>query len=184
MDKLLNDVTSGYWWLSVVLVGLLINLASAYIKDPIDRKLAQLAAGWGHRSEKKQLQIEGDARSIALNPDILPYWIAHEMRVYTLAIFLTLIAVLAAVSVSLLPVTDGEQPIRVTGLLKAALLALTAVATVIALRLFARGIDITIAVRTSMRLRQCANWKPAQGCAMVRDCSCTKLRFRPKNLGG
>lgn len=40
MDKLLENFTSFEWWLGVVLVGLLINLFSAYLKPVIDKFFA------------------------------------------------------------------------------------------------------------------------------------------------
>ena len=36
-DKFFSDVSSGYWWTTVVLVGLLLNLTSAYLKPYLDR---------------------------------------------------------------------------------------------------------------------------------------------------
>jgi hypothetical protein len=47
MNKLLADLLSWYWWISVVLIGLLINLTSAYAKPHLD---AWIAA----RSERAQ----------------------------------------------------------------------------------------------------------------------------------
>lgn len=39
MDELLNNIGSFAWWLSVVGVGILLNLTSAYMKSPLDRLL-------------------------------------------------------------------------------------------------------------------------------------------------
>jgi hypothetical protein len=42
MDQLLRDVTSFYWWISVVLLGILLNLLSTYIKPIFDRMFSKI----------------------------------------------------------------------------------------------------------------------------------------------
>ena len=43
-----------YWTISVVIVGILINLASAYLKNPLDRLVSKLSKKWRTRSEEKK----------------------------------------------------------------------------------------------------------------------------------
>jgi hypothetical protein len=45
MQKFITEIATWYWWLSVVLVGLVINLVSAYLKPWID-------GWWSNRSER------------------------------------------------------------------------------------------------------------------------------------
>lgn len=47
IEKLVSDFSSWYWWVSVVIVGMVINLLSAYLKQPLDR-------WWERRSEQAQ----------------------------------------------------------------------------------------------------------------------------------
>jgi hypothetical protein len=62
MDELINNVGSLTWWISVVLVGILINLVSAYLKSPLDRALSAVSEQWRARSA---LAREADEKVIA-----------------------------------------------------------------------------------------------------------------------
>lgn len=53
MRFFLNDVDSSYWWLSVVLVGLIINVASSYLKKFLDTAISKISETWKIRVEKK-----------------------------------------------------------------------------------------------------------------------------------
>ena len=54
MDEFLKTLGSLYWWLSVVLVGFMLNLLAAYAKDPTDRLASALSRSWRQRSERSQ----------------------------------------------------------------------------------------------------------------------------------
>ena len=51
MDNKVNTFLTGEWWISVVIVGLLINIAAAYLKPTIDSWIAL-------RSKNKMAKIE------------------------------------------------------------------------------------------------------------------------------
>lgn len=51
LQKILADISSWYWWVSVVGVGLIINLASAYLKVPLDRWLSTISTRAARRRE-------------------------------------------------------------------------------------------------------------------------------------
>ena len=50
MRSLVDQMSSPAWWIGVVIVGILINLVSAYCKGPIDRLLGALSTKWATRS--------------------------------------------------------------------------------------------------------------------------------------
>ena len=54
MTNFLRDIGSPYWWLSVFVVGLAVNLLSAYLKPRLDRLLAKGSTSWATRNEKKK----------------------------------------------------------------------------------------------------------------------------------
>lgn len=56
MEKFFYDMATWYWWLSVVIVGLAVNLLSAYAKPWIDR-------WWGTRSERARSQRSAEAEA-------------------------------------------------------------------------------------------------------------------------
>ncbi|MFA7383247.1 MAG: hypothetical protein WC001_07330 [Desulfurivibrionaceae bacterium] len=58
MDEFVQNLSSLGWWLGVVLVGLLLNLISAYVKPWLDRRLVRMSAWWQCRSEPVRVETE------------------------------------------------------------------------------------------------------------------------------
>jgi hypothetical protein len=58
MDEFLRDISSSRFWVSVVIVGILINLASAYLKTPSDKLLRLLSGSWRGFSEQRKARRE------------------------------------------------------------------------------------------------------------------------------
>ena len=52
MNSFLNLITTSEWWLSVVIVGILINLFSNFLTPLLQAKFAHLSRRWGERNEK------------------------------------------------------------------------------------------------------------------------------------
>ena len=55
MREFLGQLGSLQWWLSVVVVGILINLLSAYLKGPTDSWFYYLFNWWKNRFETKKI---------------------------------------------------------------------------------------------------------------------------------
>ena len=53
VTKFFSEVVTWYWVLSVALTGIVINLASAYIKDPMDRAFGKISQRRKLMTEKK-----------------------------------------------------------------------------------------------------------------------------------
>ena len=49
MERFFTDLGSGYWWISVVVVGVLIIRASGYLKTPWDGSISRFARWRGTR---------------------------------------------------------------------------------------------------------------------------------------
>jgi hypothetical protein len=49
----MDELTKPIWWLSVVVAGVLVNLASAYLKPRIDAVLLQSSSWWRSRSQAR-----------------------------------------------------------------------------------------------------------------------------------
>lgn len=58
MDEILGYLTSPGWWFSVVAAGLVINLAAAYIKQPIDAALTGVSGRWRARTAAERERHE------------------------------------------------------------------------------------------------------------------------------
>ena len=54
MEEILKTVSSPGWWITAVLFGIVINLASAYLKGPLDRIGGSLSSSWRNRNEKSR----------------------------------------------------------------------------------------------------------------------------------
>jgi hypothetical protein len=62
MKEFFNNLTSISWWIGVVIVGILINLVSAYIKSKLDSRLSKASTWWQKRSlaheEKRRKELQ------------------------------------------------------------------------------------------------------------------------------
>jgi len=58
MNELIQTLSSPVWWFSVVIVGILINLVSAYLKSPIDSRLSKISTWWRQRTEQQKAEQE------------------------------------------------------------------------------------------------------------------------------
>ena len=56
MTSLLDSVTSLSWWIGVVLVGLAINIAAAYLKPRLDGVMGSVSTRWAKANSKRQLE--------------------------------------------------------------------------------------------------------------------------------
>jgi hypothetical protein len=74
MRSLVEQMSSPAWWIGVVLVGIIINLVSAYCKGPIDRILGALSTRWATRTAVLQresadritlMTVSAEARTMA-----------------------------------------------------------------------------------------------------------------------
>jgi hypothetical protein len=63
MENIFNDITSPSWWIGVVIVGIIINIISAYLKPNLDKILSNTSSRWKNiiesRRSKRILLIEG-----------------------------------------------------------------------------------------------------------------------------
>ena len=94
MSRLLSDVASWYWWVSVVVVGILINLASAYLKTPIDRFLGRWSAKRRLAAAARETEMRRQADLIAASPELLALEVRGEAIGVLLSVFI--VALLAA----------------------------------------------------------------------------------------
>ncbi len=67
MEEFLTSINSVYWVLSVVVVGILINIISSYFRDGIDKILSKVSTKWSSRSAKRIERIEQEAKSLIGN---------------------------------------------------------------------------------------------------------------------
>lgn len=78
--KLLQDLSSWYWWVTVVVVGLLLNIGSAYLKSPIDRGFSALFDRWRNLSAQRRQIFDAQVQYLASNPNYLILAVLDELR--------------------------------------------------------------------------------------------------------
>jgi hypothetical protein len=109
MKEFLTNIGSVYWWVSVVVVGILINLASAYLKTRLDTSVSRASKWWRLKSNVQRAQrqkdiarLRGDSQEqlvIAISE------IRHQIRAVGFLVF-TLIFLVFAVLITVLPPND------------------------------------------------------------------------------
>jgi hypothetical protein len=80
MKDFFTNLGSLYWWISVVVVGVLINLFSAYLKNKLDRYLSSTSSWWRKRTEVKSNQRQSTIDKIRSDPDEKDRIIQNELR--------------------------------------------------------------------------------------------------------
>jgi hypothetical protein len=68
MNEFVKQMSDPAWWISVVFVGLLINLASDYLKPLIDKFLGKFLAAKKRDNEKQLILFERDVQRLLDNP--------------------------------------------------------------------------------------------------------------------
>src|SRR2546421_702947 len=102
MKDFFNNIGSIYWWLSVVAVGVLINLFSAYLKNRLDARLSKVSSWWRNRSEARKAQRLKEIDNLCDNPSEQIMMGIHELRIKMRAIFYWLFSILTYLAYSFL----------------------------------------------------------------------------------
>jgi hypothetical protein len=66
-----GDFFSASWWFSAVVLSIVLNLASNYLKPPLDALLSLLSRRWKERSARQAAEYEEKIRLYAKNPHLL-----------------------------------------------------------------------------------------------------------------
>jgi hypothetical protein len=99
MDTLLESLKSPQWWLSVVLVGIVINLASAFLKQRLDGWMKRVSGWYRGLASKKEAERTKRVAILAADEGALlhRYFVdlrerMRSMHLLMLGLFLMLIA--------------------------------------------------------------------------------------------
>ena len=86
MDNIWNEVRNPAWWFSVVVAGLLINLAASYLKPWTDSFLAQRSEHFRKRSEARSTEKRRRVMDMALEDRELQWAYFAELRYRLIAV--------------------------------------------------------------------------------------------------
>jgi hypothetical protein len=105
MQTLSQNLISIEWWLGVVIVGILLNILSAYLKPLIDRAFAKVSSSWDVRTKRKLQERVTLVQHLRNNPQEQLHLVAEEMRCRLRAIFDLVAAIGVAILAFLAPPT-------------------------------------------------------------------------------
>lgn len=93
MDEFLKSLGSTYWWISVVIVGILINLASNFLQKNLDMQLSSVSKLWKKKSDERKRKRQQTLELLKNNPHEQLLASISEIRRRTRGIFFAVIGV-------------------------------------------------------------------------------------------
>ena len=92
-----NEIFTWYWFFSVIIAGLLVNLVSVYLKTPIDGVLSKLSSRWKRRVERKMEQHALIVERYVNDQMLLTILVEERSRMEARACFFLVLSVLAII---------------------------------------------------------------------------------------
>src|SRR5712692_2460018 len=80
MEELARNLGSPSWWVGVVVVGILLNVISAYLKPPIDKALSTVSRSWRIRSVALRARRAKLIEELRANRHLQLLFLAAEAR--------------------------------------------------------------------------------------------------------
>jgi hypothetical protein len=77
MTKLISALSDPFWWVTAVIVAIVINVVSAFLFRRIDRKIAGLSEAWRIKAERRQ-KLRGQRVSLLRQDDKFLYLTLFE----------------------------------------------------------------------------------------------------------
>jgi hypothetical protein len=94
VDEFILSLSSTSWWISVVLVGIVIHITSSYIKPLLDRMASAVSRSWAERSKARRAEREKLVADLRSDLHLQLLFLAAEARHRSRAIALLLFTVL------------------------------------------------------------------------------------------
>ncbi len=109
MEDFIRDAATARWWISVVVVGITLNILSAYLKAGFEGVARYSIDKWrvrGEENQKARLEI-----LVRINSDIeFRSFLRHKELSMRLRAMLTFIAIFVTVAISSVSFTPGSWP--------------------------------------------------------------------------
>lgn len=80
MNEIGTSIGSIGWWLSVVVVGVLINIAAAYLKSGVDSLLSRFSSYWRDRTEKAREEYLNEIEGLKKSKELQRQYEHREIR--------------------------------------------------------------------------------------------------------
>jgi cytochrome bd-type quinol oxidase subunit 2 len=119
-ERFLSDLSSWYWWVSVVVIGLLINLVSSYLKQPLDKWLEKRSVSVANRRSLANATFTSEVALMVKSPGYLAsvgfMEVRHRFMTIVFAV-VTAVFVRAATNPSRKVLELGEWAVWIQGLM-------------------------------------------------------------------
>ncbi len=80
MSDFITDLGSPRWWMSVVLAGIVVNIAASYLGKLLDARLTRASTWWRQRKASVERQRQATLGVLRANPDRRALLEAAEIR--------------------------------------------------------------------------------------------------------
>ena len=118
MESFVENLQSPAWWISVVVVGIILSVVSQYLKEVIDSSLSRISVSWRSRSEKAKANRLREIEVLRGDNHKQYLLLFEEMRNRISAGVYTILAFLIAIfSIFMTPGTPRSVFLFVAGLL-------------------------------------------------------------------
>jgi hypothetical protein len=98
MQDFVTNLKSTSWWIGVVVVGILINIVSAYFKGRLDSTFSRFSSGWKQRSAARTETRNQKVAYLIANPSEQVFLGMQELRVRAQSIYSSVLAVVSIVT--------------------------------------------------------------------------------------
>lgn len=97
MDRFIHEISSLYWWIGVVIVGIVINIASSYIKKIMESSLSGVSSYWERKQTKRAAKIAKKIEILKGNSELRVIYALRESRyrIRALSFFISAILLMA-----------------------------------------------------------------------------------------
>ena len=116
MDEILRSISSPSWWLGVVVVSFIINLASAYAKPLLDRILVRISSHRRHKLESAHQELIEQLRAAEGRPNGVVLLSIQELKLVVVGAFAMVLCILVILTIAL-PIVDMPISLAVLVLL-------------------------------------------------------------------
>lgn len=110
MESFLEQLSSLSWWLSVVVVGIVINLVTAYAKPKLDSSLSSVSGWWRDRTEQQKAERTAKVDFLRSSKDEQIHAALDDLRDRIRALYLLLVGVFFMLLPAFLELGKATKP--------------------------------------------------------------------------
>ena len=111
ISRQMSEFFTLYWWMTVVVAGLIINLASAYLKPPLDTLLGSFSSRWKARVERNKAAHNALVEKHLADPVLILLAGTEQTRLFLQSVLFLVLSVLLLLLTAFLHTLDPNPKI-------------------------------------------------------------------------